>query len=113
MLGDTTSTLCRLRGRQPVRPPEPVAIDVVGPIYSVEGARLRDEVESRLRSGSRTIVMCLSGASDIDAAGMGELVRAYNMTVAAAGVLRVTAAGGRVRELLSRVGLLELLTASS
>ena len=49
--------------------------------------------------------MDLTRVSMIDAAGVGELVRAYNMTVAANGVLQVVHATGWVRQILERVGL--------
>jgi anti-sigma B factor antagonist len=81
-----------------------------GPLHARQAAELRDDVQARLRRGERTIVLCLARVSELDAAGMGELVRAYNMTTAAAGTLRVTAATGRVRKLLDRVGLFEILT---
>ena len=52
-----------------------------------------------------------TGVSSIDAAGIGELVRFYNLTAAANGMLRIVHVRSRVRELLHRVALLELLEA--
>jgi len=56
------------------------------------------------------IVLDLTGVADIDAAGLGELVMAYNSAIAAKAVLRVAHVDGTTRELLARVGLLDLLT---
>jgi anti-anti-sigma factor len=55
----------------------------------------------------------LARVSRIDAAGVGELVRAYNMTTAAGGVLRIVNATTMVRELLELAGLFELMGGES
>jgi anti-anti-sigma factor len=55
----------------------------------------------------------LARVSRIDAAGVGELVRAYNMTTAAGGVLRIANATTMVRELLELAGLFELMGGES
>ena len=66
---------------------------------------LRHSVRALLRRGARSVVVDLARVSTIDAAGVGELVRAYNMTVAANGILQVVNATGWVRQILERVGL--------
>ena len=71
---------------------------------------LRRTVCGLLRRGERLIVLDLAGVLRIDAAGVGELVRAYNMVVAAQGVLRIVHSTVWVREILRRVGLFEILT---
>jgi len=73
--------------------------------------KLRHDVLSLLRGGARTIVLDLARVSKIDAAGIGQLVRAYNVTVAAGGVLQITRATALVREVLQLVGLFRLLSA--
>jgi anti-anti-sigma factor len=55
----------------------------------------------------------LSQVSRIDAAGVGELVRAYNMAVAVNGQLRITHATAWVREVLELVGIHDLLSADT
>jgi anti-anti-sigma factor len=72
---------------------------------------LRHSVRALLCQGKRSVVVDLALVSTIDAAGVGELVRAYNMTVAANGVLQVVHPTGWVRQVLERVGLYELLCA--
>jgi anti-anti-sigma regulatory factor len=51
----------------------------------------------------------LSALSKIDAAGVGELIRAFNMTVAVNGGLRVVNTTAWVREILERAQLFKLL----
>jgi anti-anti-sigma factor len=71
---------------------------------------LRHRVHELLRRGERRIVLNLACVSRIDAAGAGELVRAYNVTVAANGMLQIVHANPWVREVLTRAGLFHLLS---
>lgn len=73
---------------------------------------LAHEVQTLLCHGTRTIVLDFTGVPSIDAAGIGQLVRLYNLTAAANGMLRIVHVRARVRELLHRVALLELLDVS-
>ena len=72
---------------------------------------LRRQVRALLRRGERSIVLDLTRIPSIDAAGVGELVRAYNMTSALNGRLRIVHTTAWVREILERVGLVGLLGA--
>jgi anti-sigma B factor antagonist len=71
---------------------------------------LRSRVGDLLRRGDRRIALDLSSLSSIDAAGIGELIHAYNMTTAQGGALRLVGCQPRVRRLLEVTGLFELLT---
>ena len=82
---------------------------VDGPLRSPVSSRMRSTVRAHLERGERNIVLDLNRVSEIDAAGLSELVDAYNMTAAAGGVLRITHPTTRVREFLDRVGLFDLL----
>jgi anti-anti-sigma factor len=82
-----------------------------GPLRLPVNHDLRSQVRSLLGRGERAIVVDLARVSRIDAAGVGELVRAYNMTTARSGLLRIVHATDWVRESLTRVGLFELLSA--
>src|SRR5262245_7980516 len=70
---------------------------------------LADMVRALLRRGGRKIVLDLTGVRSIDAAGIGELVRACNTAIAANGTFRVANTNPRVREMLVRVGLFDRL----
>jgi anti-anti-sigma factor len=74
------------------------------------GAELGRRVQTLLDRGERRIVLDLSRLSDMDAAGVGELVRLSATTSVAGGLLQVTSAGKYVRELLHAAGVLRLLT---
>jgi anti-anti-sigma factor len=77
----------------------------------IPGSRaLRHRVRALLRRGERRIVLDLSAVSRIDAAGVGELIRAFNMTAAVNGALRVVNATAWVREILERAHVFEVLS---
>jgi anti-anti-sigma regulatory factor len=69
-------------------------------------------VGTLLRRGERNIVFDLARVSKIDAAGIGELVRAYNMAIAGNGTLRIANTKPWPREMLERVGLFDRLNSS-
>jgi anti-anti-sigma factor len=85
---------------------------VDGPLDATRGGQLREKVQAKIHHGVRTIVVSLARVSAIDAAGIGELVRTYNMTVAAGGIFRITDVPARVRETLEPVGLFEVLSSA-
>lgn len=68
-------------------------------------------VKALVHRGERTIVLDLARTRTIDAAGVGELIRAYKTVLAANGVLRIVHVDRRVNEILERAGLVHLLTA--
>jgi len=84
---------------------------VEGSLRAPVSRDLRRHVRSLLRRGERAIVVDLTRVSRIDAAGVGELVRAHNMTLARSGLFRIVHASDWVREILARVGLFALLSA--
>ena len=90
-----------------------LTLHIEGPLRAPVSTELGHRVDALLRSGERKIVLDLARVPRIDAAGVGELVRAYSMTIAANGVLQVVHASAWVREILERVGVLHLLTARS
>jgi anti-anti-sigma factor len=70
---------------------------------------LRHDVHALLRRGERRLELDLAAVQRIDAAGVGELIRTLNMTVAVNGALRIVNASGRVREMLERARLFDVL----
>jgi anti-anti-sigma factor len=85
-------------------------LSIAGSLRAPGGGELRHAVHDLLRRGERAIVVDLAGVSRIDAAGVGQLVRAYNVTRAAHGTLQIRHAPERVRAMLERARLLGLLT---
>lgn len=75
----------------------------------LDGA-LRHTVHALLRRGERIIFLDLSRVSRIDAAGVSELVRTYNIVIERNGVLQIVNATSRVRQILQRAGLYSVLS---
>lgn len=71
---------------------------------------LQWRVHGILCRGARRIVLNLAAVSDLDAGGVGELVHLFNMATAAHSELRIADARPRVRELLDRARVFDLLT---
>ena len=87
----------------------PAVVRVDGPLRAPMNGSVRRQVQALLGQGQLRIVLSLAGVTDVDAAGIEELVQVYNATHAAGGALRIAHARERVRELLRRVALLDLL----
>lgn len=88
-------------------------LHIRGPLRAPLTSELWHDVRALLDRGKRRILLDLALVSDIDAVGVGELVRAYNMTIAADGVLRIAHTADNVREVIERVGLFALLSVDS
>lgn len=86
-------------------------VEVDGPLRAPVGVELRAGVEAVLRCGQRLLLVDLGRVTEIDAAGIGELVDVYSTVAATNGVLRLTHLTARVRALLDRAGLLDVLSA--
>jgi len=71
--------------------------------------KVRHQIASLLRCGERQIIVDLAQVTSIDAAGVGELVRAHNMARAAGATIYFVNAAAHVRELIARVGLGDIL----
>jgi anti-anti-sigma factor len=93
----------------PDRDAETSVVHVAGALRAPTGGRLVRQVQSLLNRGERRLVLSLARLTDLDAEGIAELVQSYDATFAAGGVLRIAHAPERIRELLRRVGLLDLL----
>ena len=84
-------------------------VPVEGALRAPAAAKLRRRVEALLGRGERQVVLDLADLSDIDAAGIGELVRAFNAMREAGGVLQITHASRHVGKVLQVTGVLGLL----
>ena len=88
-------------------------LSIHGPLRVPVEGELRRSVNALLRRGGQRILLDLSRVPALDAGGLGELVHLYNMATAARGVLRVVEATARVRQLLDRAGLFDVLIGGS
>jgi anti-anti-sigma factor len=88
-------------------------VHVDDPLRTPVSKALRHTIRTLLRRGERRIVLDLSGVSTIDAAGVGELIRTFNMTSATKGALRIANATTWVREMLEHAHLFDVLSGES
>lgn len=84
-------------------------VEVEGTLRVPVNSELSDRVQALLFGGERRILLNLGRLSDIDAGGMGELVRAFNATDEAGGVLRIAHPNRHVRRLLDLAGVLRFM----
>lgn len=88
-------------------------LHIEGPLRVPVGGELRRSIQAMLGRGARRILLDLSGVSDVDAGGVGEVVRAYNSAIAARGSLQIAEPRAHVRELFDRAGLFSVLSVDS
>jgi anti-anti-sigma factor len=91
------------------RSKEEAVLHIMGALRAPTTGDLVRRVERLLRDGKRCIDLSLASVSDLDAAGVGALVRARNLAEAAGGQIRIVDAVGWTRVLLARTGLLDIL----
>jgi anti-anti-sigma factor len=92
------------------RSPGVSILHISGPLRVPLSRDLELAVHALLRGGVRRIELNLAAVSDLDAAGVGELVQEYNLAAAAHCVLRIVSTPARAQELLCKAGLFDLLT---
>jgi anti-anti-sigma factor len=95
------------------RPATPATVRVIGQLRAPGTSALRRAVTALLLDGERHILLDLAALTDLDAAGIGELVYVSNMTTNAGGTLQISRARTSVRRLLDGVGLLPILEDTS
>lgn len=86
-----------------------VILHVEGALRAPVPGALRRDVETLLGHGARAIRLDLSRLSDLDAAGVGELICVFNTAHAAGGTLAIARPSARVTHLLGRAGVLSIL----
>lgn len=84
---------------------------VEGTFRSPVDGVLRSRVESLMHDGVRLVVLDLSGVSNIDAAGVGELIQILTAATDAGGAVEMTQANPHVHQVLDVAGVLGLLRA--
>jgi anti-sigma B factor antagonist len=84
-------------------------IHLVGAFRAPTNNDLERKVRGLLDRGDRRIILNLAAVSDLDAAGLGELVRVATLAADAGGLVRIVGATGWTRTFLDRAGLLTVL----
>jgi anti-anti-sigma factor len=93
------------------RSQEVYCVRIEGKPWFPANGQVPSMVATLLSWGERQIVLDLAGVPKIDAAGIGELVRAYNTTAARDGALGIANPNPQVRKTLEVVGLFDRLSA--
>jgi anti-anti-sigma factor len=84
-------------------------VRVAGTLRAPLSGELRETLATLVRRGERRVLLDLAALHDIDAAGVGELIRAFNVLRASCGVLRIAHPNRHVRRLLHIAGVYQLL----
>jgi anti-anti-sigma factor len=84
-------------------------VQLEGELRAPVGAALTQTVEEMIVRGERRVLLDLARVEEIDAAGIGELIAAFNVMREAGGVLQVAHARARVRRVLDVAGVLNVL----
>jgi anti-anti-sigma factor len=88
-----------------------MVLHVEGDLRVPLNGELRTDVEQLLCRGTRQIVLSMSSVTSIDAGGVGELVYLRNIAATFGAVLRIADVAPRVRAMLERASVFELLSA--
>ena len=94
----------------PGRRSRPSVLRIDGPLLGPTQSELARRVETLLDRGERWLVLDLRQLSELDAAGVGELVLAFNRTRVAGGKLQIANASRHVQTLLDVTCVSKLLT---
>lgn len=92
-------------------PTEFRVLSIEGPLRAPVSSALLHQVQRLIHGGERHLVLDLDQVSRIDAAGLGQLVRAYNLTRVANATFQVVHPKPYVRELMARAGVLDIFSA--
>lgn len=84
-------------------------VGVKGALRTPVTSELSQTLDAMIRRGDRRVLLDLAELHDIDAAGVGELVCAFNAMSTAGGVLRIARANRHVRSVLQVTGVFTLL----
>jgi anti-anti-sigma factor len=88
-------------------------LHIEGTLRAPVSRDLRRRVEALLGHGRRCILLDLENVTDLDAAGVGELVRVYTLAGASKDELWVRNCTAKIRNLLVLAGLFEILRVPS
>lgn len=96
--------LCPVMAAVPERP-VCATVRVIGQLRAPGTSALRRAVTALLLDGERHILVDLAALTDLDTAGLGELVYLSTMTTGAGATFEVACSRGSVRRVLDEVGL--------
>ena len=75
-------------------------IDISGPLVAFDQDLLQDAIVGHLNTGRRDFILRMSGVTNIDSIGLGQLISIYKLIKANDGTMRISSPSKRVRERL-------------
>jgi anti-anti-sigma regulatory factor len=93
----------------PDRPACAATVRVIGHLRAPGTSALRRAVTAVLLDGERQILLDLAAVTDLDAAGVDELVNVSNLAATAGGTLQIARAPAFVRRLVDGIGMPPIL----
>jgi anti-sigma B factor antagonist len=75
-------------------------VDISGPLIAFDQDLLQDAIVGHLNAGRRDFILRMSGVTNIDSFGLGQLISVYKLIKANDGTMRISSPSKRVRERL-------------
>jgi len=79
-------------------------VEISGPLTALD-QDLQDAIVRLLNAGSRDFILKMSGVTNIDSIGLGQLISVYKLIKANDGTMRISSPSKRVRERLKATRL--------
>jgi len=79
-------------------------VEISGPLTALD-RDLEDAIVGHLNAGRRDFIMRMSGVTNIDSVGLGQLISVYKLIKASDGTMRISSPSKRVRERLKATRL--------
>ena len=75
-------------------------VEISGPLTAFDRDLLQDAIVGHLNAGRRDFILRMSGVTNIDSIGLGQLISVYKAIKANDGTMRISSPSKRVRERL-------------
>ena len=79
-------------------------VEISGPLTALH-RDLEDAIVGHLNAGRRDFILKMSGVTNLDSIGLGQLISAYNLIKANGGTMRICSPSKRVQERLKATRL--------
>ena len=79
-------------------------VEISGPLTALH-RDLQDAIVGHLNAGRRVVILRMSGVTNIDSIGLGQLISVYKLIKANDGTMRISSPSKRVRERLKATRL--------
>jgi len=80
-------------------------VEISGPLIALRQDVLQDAIVEHLNAGRRDFILRMSGVTNIDSIGLGQLISVYKLIKANGGTMRISSPSKRVHERLKATRL--------